>query len=1261
MLRAFFASIAILLGLLGRPAVAQQIFAIQGLPIGWQNLNIGGGGYNTGLEANSDGSIYARTDTAGAYKLNKSTLTWAQMITESSMPVNWFGYYPSPAIFQATVNGAGMNVTSVTDGSLGTGQAISCPGITGSPTITTPLPTAPGGIGNYTLTVSQPNLGSVACNATGALGFTYNGSSGVFELRACQGTNTLYMAYAWTLLKSVDAGAHWTLTNIGTLVPLGTAWANASFRMNGHKMACDPNNPNIVYLGVDNPVGSIALYASYDGGVTFTSIPAGTIPLATAIEGYNIDFDPTSGTTATCPGTATICTKKIYIHPFGAQTYASNDGGLTFAQTDQTHGAGPTSIQRMNVSQCDGAIWAVDGTALGQGSIWSYTPPGYTGTAPAGWSKYSGVTIPANKFSEVVINPTSCASGNIQITANGNGYLDTSINNGASWVGNSTGSSVFINPSDGVGWLSLNQWGSISSGDIIFDPTDNSTGGGLFMSGGAGSFYTNPPLTSSPPVWQSRSAGIEGLVAAVALAAWGVPVVSSEDFNQLQLSSFPSNYPAIGTSLPFSGGYNMDYITSVRNAYVTLNTDEPGNKHNYSGVSLDNGANWTPFNYWNHLVPPAAFSSDSNATNCGGTGGCTQIGIQDGNVTGLASWHTGAGVTRNMFVLVSPKNGFAGKTITNSQQPWRITVMNSGCNGGFAACIDLIGSVFATQNPQNNACPPAGSPISYPGCATYGLANYLVYSQAYPINSYNGEGQITSVLNDNGAVNLTWLAIIILDNNQVSCVSGVAADVDGCYQFSNFTTNGRSSPSTSVTGISGNTLTLSTFPHNAGIVGTTVADFTTPSAVSGATISSFNSGAKQITVNTVGTIIVGDELAIGANSATMVGSIFNPSDVYTGGGFMKALVPAGGAIAAYDTNNIIYVPSNQAFPQCTLNQGVDGWTQLAAPNSPVDGGQTAVITGVSGTTFTFGGGLPSGAVPGLVVGDITPGQSGTLNANAVISSINPGANSFVVNLLGVGSPAIGDTIQFGGFINGTSRPTGWPQANFNLTKVVASDRVQPNLYYLYNYLAGVYQVQNCGAPVQVSTGVGGANQLPSTSASFRMDTIPGENGHIFAGETAIAGSGTGPHPFGSSTAQLYRSCDGGHDWDVIPGFYEVRGLSFGARIGSSTYSAILVLGWYDDPNNHLGVAAWPNAGAARFGWWVLKDDSVNHGIGGYNVSGVHCNVSGVWTPLGGDLHAYRWPQGWGFINISQGGGDLTRPGVWYTPNAGSGFKYGFFP
>src|SRR5271166_1855515 len=75
---------------------------------------------------------------------------------------------------------------------------------------------------------------------------TPDSGQGVYEIQiAPSSTNILYMSYEGYVFKSANDGATWTQTSFSQV----SENANDAYRGLGQKMAVDPDNPNVVYVG----------------------------------------------------------------------------------------------------------------------------------------------------------------------------------------------------------------------------------------------------------------------------------------------------------------------------------------------------------------------------------------------------------------------------------------------------------------------------------------------------------------------------------------------------------------------------------------------------------------------------------------------------------------------------------------------------------------------------------------------------------------------------------------------------------------------------------------------------------------------------------------------------------------------------------------------------------------------------------------------------------------------------------------------------
>ena len=152
-------------------------------------------------------------------------------------------------------------------------------------------------------------------------------NAGVYEIRiAPNNTNRFYMMYLGNMYRTDNQGASWTLLSSFATT---TAAANDNYRMNGEKMAVDPVNENVVYVGSE----STGLWQSLDGGATWTNITN----VGTSSQGITgIAFDPSGGTTG---GKTNI----IYASPRGGGVWESTDAGNTW--TKITSSSGPSQVE----------------------------------------------------------------------------------------------------------------------------------------------------------------------------------------------------------------------------------------------------------------------------------------------------------------------------------------------------------------------------------------------------------------------------------------------------------------------------------------------------------------------------------------------------------------------------------------------------------------------------------------------------------------------------------------------------------------------------------------------------------------------------------------------------------------------------------------------------------------------------------------------------------------------------------------------------
>jgi xyloglucan-specific exo-beta-1,4-glucanase len=175
---------------------------------------------------------------------------------------------------------------------------------------------------------------------TDALGWDDWNLTGIVSIAADPSdANRVYLAAgtytnSWTtqngaILRSADRGATWQRT----MLPFKLG-GNMPGRGAGERLAVDPNNSNVLYLGAPSGNG---LWRSTDAGVTWAKVTSFTA-VGSYSEGsdeylgdmqgvYWVTFDPRTGT----PGSAT---QTIYVgvaETLGPSVYRSTNGGATWS------------------------------------------------------------------------------------------------------------------------------------------------------------------------------------------------------------------------------------------------------------------------------------------------------------------------------------------------------------------------------------------------------------------------------------------------------------------------------------------------------------------------------------------------------------------------------------------------------------------------------------------------------------------------------------------------------------------------------------------------------------------------------------------------------------------------------------------------------------------------------------------------------------------------------------------------------------------
>jgi len=391
---------------------------------------------------------------------------------------------------------------------------------------------------------------------------------GVYEIQiAPSNSSIMYMMFDGYVFVSTNKGTTWSQTSFTQV----TEDPNANFRWYGQKMAVDPNNPNIVYVGTPQN----GLWVTKDGGKTWAQVSA--IPVSGSSNGVypgitGIMFDAAIG------GVVNGVTQTIFASSYSNGVYESTNGGSTWTHLS----GGPSDVEFATVGP-NGAYYAVGDSNK---DLWRYYNGAWTELI-AGNSGNQGVQA-------VAINPNN---PNEIVAVAQSGYINVSYDGGTTWTGIDWSYAV---KSTDIPWEAAAQTGPgglwLSLGGAAFS---QSTPNELILSTGTGSFEVMIPTTAAGMTgtltYNDMSLGIENLCASAIIAPpGGSPILASEDRPFIEitdLNSFPTTYGPVASN-QIVAGWSVDYASSTPSFVVGI-ADYWGVEE--SGYSTNGGATWTKF------------------------------------------------------------------------------------------------------------------------------------------------------------------------------------------------------------------------------------------------------------------------------------------------------------------------------------------------------------------------------------------------------------------------------------------------------------------------------------------------------------------------------------------------------------------------------------------------------------------------------------------------------------------------------------------
>jgi photosystem II stability/assembly factor-like uncharacterized protein len=384
---------------------------------------------------------------------------------------------------------------------------------------------------------------------------------GVYEIAiAPSNTQRFYMIFNGYLFRSDDRGTTWSRT---AFKQEKAANPNDNYRGFGRKIAVDPANPDVVYVGV--PSG---LFVSTNGGTSWSSVSGIAVP-STAAGGVIIAFDPSSIISGGK-------TQGIYASSYGHGVYHSTDGGTTWTLTTST----PTTHMHM-FADVNGSVWLVDDINgnEGAGDLHKY--------ANGKWSTISAVRLAQS----VTVDPLDASH---IFVLDFDGRLMISVDSGSTWVGPTRIAAA----APDIPWIAATNTSVFSSADIKFDPSARNK---LYNATGIGVFYTNPPTTNTEVTWTSQTAAIEELVSSwIVSPPGGNPILTAWDRPVFTVTN-PDVYPS-GHGLNYANeiirGASADWASLSPSTVVVIANNFapiPAAAVDTSGYSSNGGQTWSLF------------------------------------------------------------------------------------------------------------------------------------------------------------------------------------------------------------------------------------------------------------------------------------------------------------------------------------------------------------------------------------------------------------------------------------------------------------------------------------------------------------------------------------------------------------------------------------------------------------------------------------------------------------------------------------------
>ncbi len=241
-----------------------------------------------------------------------------------------------------------------------------------------------------------------------------------------EATNSLLSYYGRGVLKSIDAGATWTLVG-----------SSQFDRRAISRIVVDPTDANIVYVavgggGVNGASGNTGIWKSTNGGTTWTNTTA-SISTSQPYSDVGIDLNTPSTLYCAIGNTGGNAANGVYKTTNGGTSWSLMGGGITSGSTTgrinlAVSKSNPLTVYVSMEDSSDGSVLSVWQTTDGGANWTDRTPPSnlnYMGGQ--GWYDQT-----------IIVDPTNSSTVYVGGSAGTNAILKSS-NGGVSWSGVGSG------------------------------------------------------------------------------------------------------------------------------------------------------------------------------------------------------------------------------------------------------------------------------------------------------------------------------------------------------------------------------------------------------------------------------------------------------------------------------------------------------------------------------------------------------------------------------------------------------------------------------------------------------------------------------------------------------------------------------------------------------------------------------------------------------------------------------------------------------